>query len=152
MTWDTLFSLASSTAMLGWAILILAPRRIAALGVAVRYAIPLALSALYTVLILGHFAAADGGYGSIPQVRALFASDPLLLAGWTHYLAFDLLIGVLVADRMDRVGLHRLIQAPILLLVFLFGPVGFLLALIAETAMRAFGLAPKPSSKSPKEA
>ena len=139
MPWDTLFSLASSTAMLGWAILILAPRRIAVLGLTVRHAIPLALSVLYTVLILGHFAAAGGGYGSIAEVRALFASDPVLLAGWTHYLAFDLLVGVLVADRMDRIGLHRLIQAPILALVFLFGPVGFLLALIAEGAMRALG-------------
>lgn len=148
MNWDTLFSLASSTAMLGWAILILAPRRIAVLGLTVRHAIPLALSALYTVLVLGHFAAAGGGYGSIAEVRALFASDPVLLAGWTHYLAFDLLVGVLVADRMDRIGLHRLIQAPILALVFLFGPVGFLLALIAEAAMRALG----SSYKSPQKA
>ncbi|MFN3144244.1 MAG: ABA4-like family protein [Paracoccaceae bacterium] len=148
MNWDTLFSLASSTAMLGWAILILAPRRIAVLGLTVRHAIPLALSALYTVLVLGHFAAAGGGYGSIAEVRALFASDPVLLAGWTHYLAFDLLVGVLVADRMDRIGLHRLIQAPILALVFLFGPVGFLLALIAEAAMRALG----SSHKSPQKA
>lgn len=144
MTWDTLFSLASGIAALGWAILILAPRRIAVLGVTVRLAIPLALSLLYTVLILGHFAVAGGGYGSIAEVRALFSSDPVLLAGWTHYLAFDLLVGVLVADRMDRVGLHRLLQAPILLLVFLFGPVGFVLALIAEAALRAFGPTPKP--------
>lgn len=140
MDWDQVFSLASTAAMAGWAILILAPRRIAVLGATVRHAIPLALSAVYTLLILVHFAGAGGGYGSIAEVRALFASDPVLVAGWTHYLAFDLLVGVFVADRMDRAGLHRILQAPVLALVFLFGPVGYLLALLSEAALRLLPL------------
>lgn len=136
MAWDQIFGLASSAALAGCLVLILAPRRAAILGATVRFAIPLALSALYTVLILLHFADAGGGYGSIEAVRTLFASDPVLVAGWTHYLAFDLLVGVFVADRMDRAGLHRVLQAPILVLIFMFGPLGYLLALTTEGALR----------------
>jgi hypothetical protein len=64
----------------------------------------------------------------------LFASDPVLVAGWGHYLAFDLLIGVVLADRMDRAAVPRLLQAPVLLATFMFGPVGWLLGMLTEAA------------------
>ncbi|MEM9305603.1 MAG: abscisic acid-deficient protein Aba4 family protein, partial [Pseudomonadota bacterium] len=67
------------------------------------------------------------------QVRVLLSKDEMLLAGWIHYLAFDLFIGGWIAVHADRVGLNRLIQAPILVATFMFGPVGLALFL----AMRA---------------
>ena len=136
MDWNAVFGQAGALAMLGWAVLILAPRRMVWLGVVPRLAVPLALSALYTALMLGFFFTAEGGFGSLAEVRALFAGDPLLLAGWVHYLAFDLLIGAFLAERMDRAGVHRLIQAPVLGMVFLFGPIGLLLGLAAELGAR----------------
>jgi hypothetical protein len=78
----------------------------------------------------------DGGFGSIAEVRTLFMSDPVLVAGWGHYLAFDLLIGTLLADRLDRAGVTRWLQAPVLLLTFMFGPAGWLLGLATEAAAR----------------
>jgi hypothetical protein len=137
--WDAVFGLASTTALLGWAVLLLAPRggRLRLLGVVPRLAVPLALSAVYAALVMVHFAAAGGGYGSLAEVRALFASDPMLVAGWTHYLAFDLLVGVMIADRMDRAGVPRLVQAMPLVATFLFGPVGLLLGLGTEAVARA---------------
>jgi hypothetical protein len=132
MDWEAVFGNAGTLAMLGWAVLILAPRRIPWLGVVPRLAVPLLLSVLYSALMLGFFFTAEGGFGSLADVRALFASDPVLLAGWVHYLAFDLLIGCFLAERMDRAGVHRLIQAPVLVLVFLLGPMGLLLGLAAE--------------------
>ena len=136
---DTLFSLANPVAMIGWLILILAPRRWPLLNHIPRTAIPLALSVLYTALVLAFFGqATGGGYGSIAEVRALFAHDHVLVAGWVHYLAFDLMIGALLAERMDRAGINRLLQAPTLLATFLFGPMGVLLALITEATARLF--------------
>ena len=83
-----------------------------------------------------HFAEAGGGRGSLAEVRPLFAHDHLLVAGWVHFLAFDLMIGALMADRMDRVGVHRALQAPVLLSIFLFRPLGVLLALGTEGGLR----------------
>jgi hypothetical protein len=136
MTPDAMFSLANMLALPGWAILILAPRRWPVLNAVPALLIPLLLSALYTGLVLAHFSGAEGGYGTLADVRQLFASDPVLVAGWAHYLAFDMMIGALLASRMDRAGVQRLVQAPVLIATFMFGPVGMLLALLTEGVLR----------------
>lgn len=137
MTPEQVFGMVGPPVLVGWAILILGPRRFRWLNALPQLVIPLGLSALYAVLVLRHFAEPGGGYGSLAEVRQLFSSDWVLLAGWVHYLAFDLAIGALLATRMERVGIGRLIQAPILLATFLFGPVGFLLAIVTEAALAA---------------
>lgn len=139
MDWNKLFSVMNSAAMLGWLVLIAAPRGWRTLALLPRYVVPGAISVLYVALIGAYFASAGGGFGSITEVRRLFDSDPVLVAGWGHYLAFDLLIGVLLADRMDRAGVVRLLQAPVLLTTFMFGPAGWLLGLVTEGAARFAG-------------
>ena len=133
MTADDLFGLASAAVLPGWLVLIFAPRaRWVWLDRVPAMIIPLALSALYAGLILSTFSASGGGFGSISAVRQLFASDYGLVAGWVHYLAFDLMVGAMMAGKMDQMGLSRLSQAPLLGLIFLFGPLGVLLIWITE--------------------
>lgn len=144
MTPEQVFSLTGPPALLGWAILILGPRRFPWLMVLPQLAIPLTLSALYAALVLTYFAGPGGGFGTLAEVRQLFTSDWMLLAGWVHYLAFDLVVGSYLAGRMDRVGIGRLVQTPILLVTFLFGPVGLLLALLTEGSLRL----PFPATRS----
>jgi hypothetical protein len=140
----TLFSGASTLAMLAWLILIIAPRR-PWLITGLRFGVIGALCILYAVLAFVHlFAVEGGGFGSIAEVRALFASDGMLVAGWVHYLAFDLFVGTWIAGRLDRAGISRLIQAPILVATFLFGPVGLLIALAIEGALAMPGT-PRPA-------
>lgn len=129
MTPDSLFSLSSAVVLPAWLILIFAPRRWPILNAFPTYIVPLALSALYTVLVLSHFSEAGGGFYSVSEVRQLFTNDMLLVAGWVHYLAFDLFIGASIAAMMDRAGVSRIIQGFVLPVIFLFGPAGFLLAL-----------------------
>ena len=68
-----------------------------------------------------------GGFFSLADVRQLFANDWFLLAGWMHYLAFDLFIAAWVAAEAKRANLAPLALVVVLPLVFLFGPLGFLL-------------------------
>jgi len=93
------------------------------------YVVPFVLSTLYAVLVLSHFSEAGGGFGSLSEVRQLFTNDMVLVAGWVHYLAFDLFIGAWTAAMMDRAGVSRIIQGFVLPVIFLFGPAGFVLAL-----------------------
>ena len=141
MSPEVLFSIASTLVLPGWAILILAPRRWPWLNAVPALVIPLILSCGYAALVMGGFAGAGGGFGSLADVRALMAGDRMLLAGWVHYLAFDLIAGSLAAAAMDRAGVARLIQAPILLLFFLFGPLGWLIATLLTGGLR---IAPMP--------
>lgn len=114
--------------MLGWLILIFLPRRWPALLWLPRFMIPFGLSLLYAGLAMRHILTVEGGgFGSLAQVKTLLSNDWALLAGWVHYLAFDLFIGGWIAVQADRIGLSRLLQAPILFLTFMAGPLGLAL-------------------------
>jgi hypothetical protein len=137
MDFTQVFSTASSAAMLGWLVLILGPRWPIVLQ-SLRYALIGGLSLIYAVLIFVYFFRVEGGgFGSIGEVRALFASDPVLVAGWVHYLAFDLFIGCWIAVEADRRGFNRVLQAPILAATFLFGPLGLLLFYLTSATQAA---------------
>ncbi len=137
---DAMFSFASSAAMIGWVILILAPRRYDLLFFIPQFFIPLGLALLYAGLIFSHIYTVGGGFGSIADVRALFGKDEVLLAGWVHYLAFDLFIGAWIARQADALGVPRLIQTVILLATFMFGPVGLALFLLMKAGYRKQGM------------
>ncbi len=135
MSFAQLFSIANTAALLGWACLILLPRHHLVIG-ALRYGLIAALSVTYTVLILIYFFRIQGGgFNSIAEVRALFLSDGGLVAGWVHYLAFDLFW---IAEQADRAGTSRLLQAPILVATFMFGPIGLLLHYATRAAQMNF--------------
>lgn len=128
---DSLFSTMNMLAMCGWVILIFSPKRWNAVLVITGILIPTILGVLYGSLMLTHMSSAEGGgYASISQVRALMSYDPVLVAGWAHYLAFDLIVGTLVAKEADKTGISRLVQAPILFGTFMYGPAGLILYLI----------------------
>lgn len=130
---ETVFSICSTLAMGGWLLLITLPRqRLAHLIASV--AIPLTIAVVYLVLIVQHFGSADGGFGSLADVQRLFANPALLLAGWVHYLAFDLFIGAWEVRDAQRRGVPHLLVVPCLLLTFLFGPIG----LLAYLGLRAW--------------
>ncbi len=139
MDWSSLFSAMNAAAMLGWVVLVLAPRQGHTLALLPRLVVPGAIAVVYVALMAAYFASAGGGFGSIAEVRRLFDTDPVLVAGWGHYLAFDLLVGTMLAERMDRAGVSRLLQAPVLLMTFLFGPAGWLLGLATEAGARLAG-------------
>jgi hypothetical protein len=130
MSADALFSSLNLLAGVGWLILIVGGRvdRVATLIAGAL--VPLLLGAVYTALILTRFAGAEGGFSSIGEVRALFANDWLLLAGWVHYLAFDLFIGSWEVRDARKHGIPHLAVIPCLILTFLFGPVGLLLYML----------------------
>lgn len=133
--YETVFSMAGNAAMLGWFILIFLPRRFDLLFAIPQYVIPFGLGLVYAGLILPTiYTIEGGGFGSLAQVRALFGNDATLLAGWIHYLAFDLFIGAWIARRSDEIGLPRIVQAPILIATLMFGPMGLALFL----SIRAF--------------
>ena len=125
-------------AMVGWVILILGPRQFRAVYWLPKFVIPGLLSVGYAGLLLPNFFASEGGFGSIEEIRLLFASDHLLAAGWLHYLAFDLFVGAWIAKASDEAGISRIIQFPILLATFMFGPIGLLLFILTRTIIAGF--------------
>ena len=130
---EAFFSFASTFVLIGWLLLIVAFRWKHTLTV-VRLGVVLLLSLLYAYLIIAHFGDGDGGFGSLEEVSQLFANPWALLAGWVHYLAFDLFIGSWEVQNARSLGISHWFVIPCLLLTFLFGPLGLLLYLIIRTA------------------
>ncbi len=122
---ETIFSACSTLAVVGWALLVFLPRQRQAHLVAAA-AIPLAISVVYLVLIAQHLGGSEGGFGSLSDVAQLFSNPALLLAGWVHYLAFDLFIGAWEVRDAHRHGIAHLLVVPCLVLTFMLGPIGLL--------------------------
>ncbi len=130
MTPSALFSIANPLAMFGWLALIagiVLKRPLLSDRIAGLY-IPLFLATAYTLLIVFFWWSAEGGFDTLENVQKLFTSPWAALAGWVHYLAYDLFIGALVSRQIMERGISRLFLIAILPLAFLFGPIGFLLA------------------------
>lgn len=142
---NSLFQLTSPLAMLGWLALALAPLAPRLTEAVAALVIPVLLSIAYTALILVHWADAPGGFDSLANVMALFTNPAVALAGWVHYLAFDLFVGAWIARTARAEAIPHLFILPCLALTFLFGPAGFL----AFTALRAAFAARARMTKAP---
>lgn len=136
---DTIFSLCSSLAMVGWAGLILLPGRRWVVEVLARVVIPLIIAAIYLFLMASNYATAPAGagFGTLDAVASLFTVQGLLLAGWIHYLAFDLFVGSWEVSDARANGIHHLLVVPCLLATFMAGPIGLALYFAIKYASRA---------------
>ncbi len=135
MNLETLFAIAGDIVLPVWLLLVFAPRwrwtqRLA------TFLVPLVLASLYIWLLTHSQPPAGAGFRTLEQVRLLFSSQQALLAGWIHYLAFDLFTGAWEARESTRLGISPWITAPCLILTFLFGPVGLALFLLLRVGMR----------------
>jgi hypothetical protein len=146
MDWDALFTFVNLLALLAWAALILLPRWPVLLAGVLYLGVGL-LCLIYAVTMIGVLSGVipnPGGGGAdfttIAGVQAIFATRAGITIGWTHYLAFDLFVGLWIARDGDAKKISRLIQAPILLATFVAGPLGLLIwLLLREPAARRQG-------------
>lgn len=136
---DALFSIANTLALVSWVGLIVLPRW-RFVRRALQLFIVAGLCVLYAMLIQGFFFGVEGGgFFSLAAVQKLFTSREVALAGWVHYLAFDLFVGLWIAGRADEIGISRWVQGPILLMTFMFGPIGLLMFAATLGLRFAFG-------------
>lgn len=145
MDWASIFNAVNLLALIAWVALIFLPRWPALLSGVLFLGVGL-LCLVYVAglgaVLSGLVPAGEGGadFSSIEGVRSIFASDAGVTIGWTHYLAFDLFVGLWIARDGDAKSVSRFIQAPVLLMTFLAGPAGlFVWLIIREPAARKQG-------------
>ena len=134
MSPTAVFSIASMITMPMWILMIFLSKWKVTRFLIDFKVIPLALAFIYAIYIFQ--AIQIGGmmdFGSLKSVMALFTEENAVLAGWVHYLAFDLLIGMWMLDQNKELRINQLIMAPCLFLTFMLGPIGFLLFWIIKT-------------------
>jgi Domain of unknown function (DUF4281) len=122
-----IFKLSSTLAMIAWLFLIIAPRWKWTGRVVVGFIITL-LCIVYAYTLAGTFKADDfKSFNSLSGVMQLFTNEKAVLAGWIHYLAFDLMVGLFILHDSLKNNISHFIIIPCLLLTFMLGPVGLLL-------------------------
>jgi hypothetical protein len=129
---SAIFKASSMIALAGWLVLIALPSwqysQLIIIGIVVTL-----LSFIYTYLVSfgkSHDEPGlknSGNFSSLEGVIDLFKSPRAVLAGWVHYLAFDLLAGLFIVSNASHYDISHWLLIPCLLLTLMFGPLGLLL-------------------------
>lgn len=117
----------------GWMILFFAPKWQMGARLISGVVIPGLLSIAYVCLVVASMNAPEAGgpadFTTLTGIMRLFDNPVGVVAGWTHYLVFDLVTGSwIVRDAVRHQISHRFV-IPCLFLTFLLGPLGFLMYL-----------------------
>jgi len=141
MLYMTVYGLSTKLALAGWALLLASlflPRiRHFAWPVA-QFVIPAVFGLLYVLMVWEGRGALHlpDSFTTFPGIKALFADDSALTAGWIHIMGMDMFAGGWIA----RDGVERRVPVallfPLLVLTFVFGPSGLLLYILARFALR----------------
>ncbi len=126
MTPQQIFPVVNLIALLAWVALAVLPRQPWVAKTIAGSVVPAVLAVVYAALIVSNMGG-PGSFSSLDGVALLFSNSWLLLAGWVHYLAFDLLVGAWEVQDARARGVSHLRVLPCLFLTFMFGPAGWLL-------------------------
>jgi len=140
VSWQTAFELTNVVALIGWLLLAAAPRKPLVLSAVLYVGVGL-LCAAYVAMFVGLIgglvdpvrdSAAPAFSYDVAGIRALLDSEGGVTIAWTHFLAFDLFVGLWIARDADAKGFGRLVQLPFLFATLIAGPVGLLSWLIVR--------------------
>lgn len=132
MDLEVIFSLANSTALVSWILLFVLyqKRWVYSLLFSVVFGL---MACLYLFFILqGVGDDSQGGFDTLANVKLLFGKDEAVLAGWIHYLVFDLFVGMWICHDGGKRAINRWILLPCLVFTFLLGPTGLLMYIIVR--------------------
>ncbi len=131
MTPEAIFQTCSTIAMLSWLLLIVVSPFWFGFDKLFIGVIITLLGLIYLWLILQSFSPAGfSDFGSLEGVMRLFTNKTMVVAGWVHYLAFDLFIGVWIKKNSVKYSISHWLVIPCLLFTFMLGPIGLLLYLL----------------------
>ena len=136
MSPEQVFSLVNPLALLAWLLLAALPRQRWPAELVCGWLLPALFASLYLAILAATWGGHEGGFSSLPEVAQLFQNRWLLLAGWIHYLAFDLFVGSWIVRDARARGIRHLLVLPSLALTFLFGPAGWLSYLALRAGLR----------------
>mmetsp|Transcript_28961 Transcript_28961/g.39784 ORF Transcript_28961/g.39784 Transcript_28961/m.39784 type:complete len:406 (-) Transcript_28961:19-1236(-) len=78
-------------------------------------------------------------FSSLKGVINLFSDHAAVMAGWTHYIAFDLMVARFIIFDAQDVGISHFLVVPLVPLTLMLGPIGLFVYLILKT-FRELGL------------
>lgn len=139
MNAEQAFSIANTVALIAWLGLIFLPRVRWMTNLIAPVIVPALLAVAYAILIVRFFDASSfQDFMTLAGLQKLQATGGLwlTLAGWLHYLAFDLFVGAWITRTARNESIPHLAIIPSLLLAFMFGPFGLLVFIVTRYLYR----------------
>lgn len=137
MTLETLFKIANYSVLPFWVLLAVAPRSLWTQRLVHGPVVVLFLAPLYAYLLFGHGSSAEeANMTSLFGVVAAFSVPHVTLAGWIHYLIFDLFVGAWEIRDSQRLGISHWLVLPCLFFTLMLGPIGLLLYVLVRFATK----------------
>ncbi|MEM9488531.1 MAG: ABA4-like family protein [Myxococcota bacterium] len=131
------FTICNYAVLPAWLLLLVAPHKAITQRLVHALWIPALLTLVYTTMLLGGPEAPEGAsFSSLEGVMLFFTMPHATLAGWVHFLAFDLFIGAWETRDARRRGIRHVYIAPCLFLTLMLGPIGLTLYLLLRLALR----------------
>ena len=139
MTSESLFSIFSGFVLIGWLALLVAPLRRGLAVTVARWVVVILCGGYFAMLAAGMAGPGPppgASFDTLAGVRLLLSTPEALLAGWVHYLAFDLFVGAWQVEDAPAAKIPHWLLLPCLALTFVAGPVGLLLYFGIKAARR----------------
>jgi len=131
MTPDLVFTICNTAVIPAWLLLAAAPKAAFTQRVVHSALIPITLGSIYlTAFAINPDTPEGASFSSLHGVMQLFTAPWAVLAGWIHYLAFDLFVGAWEVRDASRRGIPHLMVIPCLVFTLMLGPIGFALYLL----------------------
>ena len=135
----TIFSLSGLLVLPFWLLMIALPRWRWTRRLLGSPLVVVAPALLYALLVLPQVGTIFPAVLSpaLPEIAALLGTPAGATIAWAHFLAFDLFVGRWAyLDSQER-GISAWIMAPVLFLILMLGPAGFLLYLVVRMVWSA---------------
>ena len=130
---DAMYTLLNMSVLPFWAMLIFLPFLKFTDTIVHSVLAPIVLGVTYAWLLATALSGPmpeGAGFETLDALMKTFSVKQAVVAGWAHYLVFDLFIGAWEARDAQRAGLNHFVLIPCLIVTFLVGPIGLLLYLM----------------------
>jgi len=137
MTLETLFKAANYAVIPFWLLLMVAPRWTWTQRLVHGPVVLLLLTPIYAYMLFGYAPSPEGfNFSSLYGVMLGFSAPHIVIAGWIHYLIFDLFVGAWETRDALRRGIPQLLLVPCLIATLMVGPIGLLLYVLVRFASK----------------
>lgn len=134
---ELLFKICNNFVLPAWILLAVAPRWSWTRKLIFHGWIPALLAVAYIYCFYAAWPLPeDGNFGTLAGVMRFFEVPYAVVAGWIHYLAFDLFVGAWEVRDAERRGVAHWWVIPCLFFTLMLGPVGLLMYLIVRFALK----------------
>ena len=124
---ETTFAIANAWILPGWLLLVFA-RSWKYTPLLIYYLIITVLAITYAWMLLTDISSFDPEAGSsLSNLALTFGNERVALLGWIHYLAFDMLAGLMIATDGRKTGIHPALMFIPLFFTLMTGPFGLLI-------------------------